>query len=175
MRRTVASALVAGAFLLGMAPTAHAAPAAPTRESYGTPGYSIDIIGRPKSLAPGVSEVGVRYSCLPATDVQIGVKLDAEGAPPRVTQTNRGARFGYPFVPATCDGKTHVTSVRVTAIPDALLFGGINVAPKDHVRVGVDLVDYEAVPGVGELPLAALAGARVTGVRLVGGGAGARV
>lgn len=175
MRKTVASALVAGALLLGTAPAAHAAPAAPTRESYGTPGCSIDIIGRPKSRAPGVSEVSVRDLCLPATDVQIGVKLDAEGAPPRVTQTNRRARFGNPSAPATCDGKTHVPSVRVTAIPDALLFGGINVPPKDHVGVGVDLVDDEAVPGVGDLPLAALAGARVTGVGLVGGGAGARV
>lgn len=162
-------ALLAGtALLVSNAVAAHAGAStsagAPLRDQYSTPGHVISIVGRPRILEPTVSVVKVRYKCLPATDVQIGARITG-----RAVHSNRWARFQYPFTPAVCDGKVHISDVRVNAHPQAPSGPSSTFAPGERVQVTADLIDYtEPIPGVGPLPRASLAGDMQVEVRMTG-------
>jgi hypothetical protein len=150
------------------------APASALHESGGAspepvPGNDLDVIGQPKFVAPGVTDVRVRYTCV-GSDVRIGVRIRSDEGP---DQTNRGARFGFVFgsgSTAICDGKVHQQNVQVTTER----FPGFNPGPGDHLKpgatlyVGADLLEHFGNPEV--TPLKFLAGEGVHGRRLVGAG-----
>lgn len=176
MQRLTALIATTALFLAG-APAAHALASpssnAPIRESYSTPGFMIDIVGHPKIVAPEpvadpiqirhTSSVKVRYACTSSADIQIGARVSG----PSPDHSNRWARFGYPFTAAVCDGKQRVVDLRLTAYH----WDDLNFVHGDTVRVGVDLIEYEFVPGlaVPPLPKAALAGSLLANVKITGG------
>lgn len=167
-RLSVVGAGISFLLLSPLTPAAHADSSStgggPIRDAYSSPGYQISVIGRPMIVGPRVSAVKVRYQCDPADDVQIGATIAG-----RAEQSNRWARFGYPFTPAVCDGKMHVTQVLVNTYPQDV-WPTSSFMAGDAVRVGADLIDYETIPGVGSLPKAALAGHMKANIRIVGPG-----
>ena len=135
-------------------------------------GNDLDIVGQPKFVAPGVTDVRVRYRCV-GGDVRIGVRIRSEDQTNRggPDQTNRGARFGFVFgqgSTAICDGKVHVQNVQVTTER----FPGFLPGPDDHLKpgaivyVGDDLIAHFGNPEI--TPLQFLAGEGLHGRRLVG-------
>lgn len=107
----------------------------PRRDSYSSPGHSIAIVGRPQVADTNEVVVEVRYSCIEANDVQIGVKVFSQAN----VYSNRFARFGYPFQPAVCDDSVHLVAVTVAA------HAASNTAPLlpgDIISVSAELVDY---------------------------------
>ncbi|NIZ90340.1 hypothetical protein [Kineococcus rubinsiae] len=112
----------------------------PASASAGAPsGAHIDIIGLPHSRDAVRSDVKVRYRCYTGGDVQIAARVSGR----TVTHSNRWARFGYPFRSATCDGRTHLTTVTVAAQPAAT---DATFSPGERVQVAVDLELYAFDP-----------------------------
>ena len=103
-------------------------------------GNDLDIVGQPKFVAPGVTDVRVRYRCV-GGDVRIGVRIRSEDQTNRggPDQTNRGARFGFVFG----QGSTAIWGY-----------------------VGADLIAHFGNPEI--TPLQFLAGEGLHGRRLVG-------
>lgn len=104
--------------------------------------------------AAGQSSVDLRYRCSPTPyAVQISVAASAPG----IRQANNWARFGYPFLSATCDGHDHTATARLSSSPWDHGEQPPSFVLGQAVTVGVDLVQYEHVDW-GERWVAEIAG-----------------
>lgn len=168
----VAAALAASGMLAAPA-AAHDLP------PYSTPGNSIELVGQPKYVAPsapfpgGVLVAGAdlqfRYKCEGGGLVQISARVRDEDAPFGEDLANNNARGGFSFANVVCDGKQHVQVVRVAAFAPAIGQGGTNIERKSRVTVSFDLARNTVInPETNQRTF--LAGARLHGLLLVGGG-----
>lgn len=175
MKRTLATLVAGAAALVGLAGPAAAHDLPP----YSTPGNSIELVGQPKYVAPnapfpgGVLVAGAdlqfRYRCEGGGLVQISARARDEDAPFGEDLANNNARGGFSFANAVCDGKQHVQVVRVAAFAPAIGQGGTNIERKSRVTVSFDLARNTVInPETNQRTF--LAGARLHGLLLVGGG-----
>lgn len=125
--------------LLGLSTFALPAPAQAAgdkTDTYVTAGNMIDIIRHPRVTTATETSVKVRYRCESAgVDVQLGARVSGS-----VVHSNRFARFGYPFTPAECDGRMHVTDLSLHPFGSSITNTAFTRG--EDVTVGVDLIAY---------------------------------